>query len=486
MSNDIADKGYTHVHRLTPLFRFWQVIAAAVAIFAITNSEVIPAVFAFVTSGHGGIALAGLAVVVVVLVVACLAVWLLSGIWWRRMGYRMDDEEIAFRRGVLSTHLRTARYDRTQAVDVVEPFLPRLFGLASVRVETAGGEDSAIEIGYLPKKKAQALHDAVLHRVRNTTGTGTGDGDASATDVDAGLEQVSDVAADDDGAHTIVPPIPVQRSVAAVVLNPVVLIGVLAVVIALLFPVTWTFVVPVLIASVPTALKFLNSAWKFNAVLRTDARAGEGQIEIAYGLTERRRQTIRVDRIHAVRISQPILWRRFSWYTVHVNVAGYGADSGTNSGSTRLLPVGSKDQALEFMRLATGITEEETEHFADPDGFTNPTYRTPKSAFWATPIDRDQQAVTLIPATAEHTECAVVHAGRLTRRMAIINTPHIQELTYSRGPINRFMGVSNVRFHLVVGTVTMAAKQLRPEDAVELLQRLRHRPLPQLENASAN
>jgi putative membrane protein len=102
----------------------------------------------------------------VVLVVVFLLGWLLSWPWWRATRWRVGEEEISVRRGVLSTQLRTARFDRVQAVDLVEPLAPRLFRLAGVKVETAGGADSAVSVEYLPRVQAEELRDALLGRVR--------------------------------------------------------------------------------------------------------------------------------------------------------------------------------------------------------------------------------------------------------------------------------------------------------------------------------
>ena len=146
--------GFRRVHRLTPLLHFWSLILAILAVFLVqVNVELLGDIYTFFTDGHLGQALRGTAIALGGFVVVCLVIWLASGIWWRRLGFKLDDEEISLRRGVLSKSLRSARYDRTQAVDVVEDLIARIFGLASVRVETAGGTSSVIEIAYLKRPR---------------------------------------------------------------------------------------------------------------------------------------------------------------------------------------------------------------------------------------------------------------------------------------------------------------------------------------------
>ena len=138
-----SQPSFRRVHRLTPLLRLWSVILALIAAFALNvNMEALRDIFAFITGEHRGEALRDTALALAGFIAVCAVVWLASGLWWRRMGYQLGAEELSLRRGLLSVQLRTARYDRTQAVDVVEPVIARLFRLAAVRVETAGGQSS--------------------------------------------------------------------------------------------------------------------------------------------------------------------------------------------------------------------------------------------------------------------------------------------------------------------------------------------------------
>src|SRR5699024_4517357 len=114
-------------------------------------------IYAFFNDGHLGEAMRGTAIAVGGFILLCLILWFVSGIWWRRLGFKLGEEEISLRRGVLSKSLRSARYDRPQAVDVRESLIAPIFRLAAVRVETAGGTSSWIEIGYLQKSDAYVV-----------------------------------------------------------------------------------------------------------------------------------------------------------------------------------------------------------------------------------------------------------------------------------------------------------------------------------------
>ena len=443
---------FRRVHRLTPLLRLWSVILALIAAFALNvNLEALRDIFAFITGEHRGEALRDTAIALAGFVAVCAVVWLLSGLWWRRMGYQLGGDELSLRRGLFSTQLRTARYDRTQAVDVVEPVIARLFRLAAVRVETAGGQSSVIEIAYLKKADAEALREDILARVH---GAPTPAATAADTDIDA-------TVTDATSAHTLAPPaeepalvpeIPIARSLVAAALraSTLFLVGFLILVVVTRLPLSTAL--PVLVGALPNVWNVLDSSWRYTA------RADGEVLNITYGLADRRRQSIRLDRIHAVQITQPFLWRPLGWYEVRVSVAGYGASaSGKASGSTRILPVGTLAQARQFLPADAA-----------------PTYASPARAKWVSPLDYRQQTVAL---TGDY---VIVRNGRLNRRVKAIHTSHIQELTYRRGPISQALGLATVGLDLVQGPVRMDARNLTLADAAALLTQLRSRQLPGL------
>lgn len=432
---------FRHVHRLTPLLRFWTVILAAIAVAAVNiNATMLGIAYGWLTAGNILPVILGVAGFIAL----CGIIWLVSQVWWKATGFRLTDEEISLKKGVLSRQLRTARYDRIQAVDVVESVIARIFRLASVRVETAGGSDSVIEIAFLPRAEAEELRVEVLARAKGEV---------------AVQEEVVEVGA------PLIPEIPITRSLAGAALQGS-LIGAVAVIIGfLLSPLTWAASVPIIIGIFPTVWGQIDRSWKFTAFLDGDT------LNLSYGLADRRRQSIPLHRIHGVTVHQPILWRFFGWWYVKVSVAGYGVDTKQESSST-LLPVGSREQAVALLALVSPLDPEQIEASARPEGATTPTFTSPPSARWVSPIDLQQQAVTVL------IDAVVVHSGRLARRVKVVAPAHIQELSLTRGPLQQALGLCTVRFDLVPGPVMMAGEDLTPEDGRTLVDTLRQRKLP--------
>lgn len=428
---------YHRVHRMTPLLRLWSVILAVIAAFALNvNMEALRGIFAFVTGEHSAADLRDIGLALAGFIAVCAVVWLVSGVWWRQMGYQLGEEELTLRRGVISKQQRTARYDRTQAVDVVEPVIARLFRLAAVRVETAGGQSSAIEIAYLKKRDAEALRAEILSRVHG----------------EPHAEEPAEEQPAEEEDNVLIPEIPIARSLAAAALHVSTIVLLAALVFLVVTPMSLTITLPILLATVPRAWNVIDSSWRYTASLE------DGVLNITYGLADRRRQNIRLERIHAVQVTQPFLWRPFDWYETRVSVAGYGGmASGEGSGSTRIVPVGKRSQARQFLPADAA-----------------PTYASPARAKWVSPIDYRQQTVAL---TGDY---VIVRAGRFNRRVQAIELRHIQELTLRRGPISQLLGLATVELDLVQGPVSMAARNLALADAHALLNRLRSRDLPEL------
>lgn len=444
---------YRRVHRLTPLLRFWTLILALIAVF-IVNIDVAAIGVALAWVGSGS--LLPILLGTVAFIAACGMVWFVAQIWWRATGYRLTDEEVSLKRGVLNTQLRTARYDRIQAVDVVESVIARIFRLAAVRVETAGGGDSVIEIAYLPREEAEQLRAEVLGRARGNTAT-----------VDPAADPAADPTVDPEpGGRVIIPEIPITRSLIGAALQGLSIGAVLVVIGLVITPLTWAAAVPIAIGIVPVIWNQIDRSWHFTA------RLADETLHLSYGLADRRRQSIPLHRIHGVTAHQPILWRFTGWWYVQVSVAGYGSEASKGTGTTQVLPVGSREQAVALLALISPLDAATIEAAAQPEGATTPSFTSPPSARWVSPVDLHQQAVTLLA------DAVVVHRGRLARRVKIIHPSHIQELSLTRGPLQQLFGLCTVRFDLVPGPVSMAGEDLTPEHGRALLDALRQRELP--------
>lgn len=394
------------VHRLTPFLQFWRAIVLGVLflIFQVVQDGLDLALGGIQDHIHG--VLIGLGIALLVLLVVGAVFWFASGLWWRRISFTVDADEVTVRRGLFSKVEKSARREKIQAVDVVEALVPRLFGLAEVRIETAGGTESSLKIFYLEKHRAEMLRAELTGQ---------------------GVEPQNEL--------------PVARTIAAAALESLWLI--LGVIVSLLT--VPALLIPILIGLLPNLWRLFDMSWRFTADI-------DDSLRITYGLANRRRQSIPLDRIHAVELSQPLLWRIPGWWRIRATAIGYETTS-------VILPVATLDEAKDFAaQLGVPLN----------DVPITPTYRSPNRAKWVSPLAYKRQVV-------ETGEFITIFGGRLIRRSATIRGIHIQELSLSQGPIQRKLRLKNLRLDLVRGAVKMTARDLDESDADALLGILRRR-----------
>ena len=84
---------------------------------------------------------------------------------WRRLTYWFDDDgDLRVDSGVLTRKERRLQLSRLQSVDVVQPFVARLVGLAEVHVEVAGTGDSKAVLQFLTRAEADDLRNEIVAR----------------------------------------------------------------------------------------------------------------------------------------------------------------------------------------------------------------------------------------------------------------------------------------------------------------------------------
>jgi putative membrane protein len=155
-----ADRGdeadWQRLHPLTPLLKGGGLIAA-LGTLAVINFEDWPDVIdAGAAVGWHWVALAAAGLVALVLT------W--TVVWWRRAYFHITDSALEWASGVVFRARRTIRLDRVEAVDTVRPPISRLLGLVKLKIESAGGSGSSVELAYLKVSDAARWRHQILAR----------------------------------------------------------------------------------------------------------------------------------------------------------------------------------------------------------------------------------------------------------------------------------------------------------------------------------
>lgn len=418
-----AEAGWVRLHPLTPLLRGGRFLLLVLALV-----------------GQQGLRQAPPGPLLGVLVVAVLGGGLVGWLSWRAMRYRVTPTELQVESGVLTTRSRRVPLARVQAVDVVRPFYARVLGLAELRLEVVGGGDEAeAPLAFLSEDDAGRLRTQLLDL-------------AAGRQVLEGAEVAAEPEPDD--VLVIVPTGPlVWSTLLGFPLVSVVVFVLLVVVTAL---VDLRAVGPAVATSVwlvlgggSFAVKRILTEYGF-----TVAESPDG-LRLRHGLLDTRTQTIPPGRVQAVRIVEPLLWRRFDWVRVEVDVAGYsgGGDQQTTTGA--LLPVAPRALAVALVARVLGAPLPTADRPVPP------------AARWRAPLQVRRLRVGV---DARH---VVSTSGVLTTTTDVAPLAKVQSLRTTAGPWQRRLGLASLHVDTAGRTLPGAVLPHRAEaDARALLDEI--------------
>ncbi|WP_240646164.1 PH domain-containing protein [Georgenia sp. SYP-B2076] len=457
------EPAWRRVHKITPVLNAWKVIVAVLAFLAWQLTDDVTNLPAEVWDTVAQYRARAILAVVGGLALIALVATVYSLLSWRRMRFTVGEESIDLHTGILFRQERHARLNRVQAIDVVQPLLGRLFGLAQVRVETAGSGGSNVVIGYLREADAQDLRNEIMARTAGAPMPVAGSPVGVARPVVAAPERE-------------IVQVPAGRIVGSLLLSGSMIMFVLVMAVLVTAAIITRNFGP-FVGAFPAVLGWGGYLWsRFAGEFGFRAAISPDGIRLRHGLLETRTQTLPPGRVQAVVLSQPLLWRRRGWWRVEVNVAGYGINVPGNGGAveTVLLPVGSRGEALTALWLVLpdlGVDEAEPvlDAALEGHGGAGGFLTSPRASRWLDPLTWRRNGLR-ITRTA-----LLVRRGRLARQLAVVPHERTQSLALQQGPLERRLGVADLHAHSVPGPVTAVATHLEAHLAGALLLEQAHR-----------
>lgn len=433
----------------------------------------------FLASGY---LLIGLAVVLGLLLLL-VALFYIS---WRLHTFRVTDEIVEVRSGVLFRTHRRARLDRIQGVAVNRPLFARLLGAAKLDVEVAG-QDANVQLSYLGTAASDALRADILRLASGSRAVAT-DAPAPASIVNGSAgslidRRVAELLAPELDPDTAPPEsvvrVPTGRLIGSTLLSGssvwlLVLAGVVVTGVVLTLTVSREFVwTLVTLAPITIGLGsyLVNRVIKF---LRYSIAATPDGVRIGYGLFSIRNDTLPPGRIHSVAVSQSLVWRPADWWTVRVNRASRGSSSGDGQSqqNTVVLPVGSRDDVFKVLELllpellAAGGGDLRTllEHGLAGKGGDDEFTTSPRRAAPLRWFSWRRNGFALFPGVA------LLRRGAIWRELVIVPTPRIQSVAVEQGPLERTLRLAGVHLHTVTGPISPRIGALSSADAQTLFR----------------
>lgn len=445
---------WQRVHPASPFVHGWLAIVGLIYVYY-TNTDELSWSERFEGPRLGWTAAIGSAALLVILVFYALS--------WYFTRYRLSETHVYVNSGMLFRSQKQARIERVQAIDIAQPLVARLLGLAELRFDVADGSDSVMRLAFLKKADAHRLRGVILDRAHAAPhgsappapGPQTGTADHPAPAADTG--------------QLIVSRVPAGRLLGSLLLRIPTIVGLLF---ALFFAVMVLLgnagalagVIPALLGFGGWLYKELNNSWNFTAS-NTDTG-----LRISRGLADTRQQSIPAGRVQAVKISAPALWRPLGWYRIEVNALGLG--EGAES-ETLVMPVGDFDSVCQVMWILLpdlGVNEQRAVlHTALSTGAHHGFTTSPASARLISPGAWRHQGYL-------HTDTVLItRYGWLARVASFIPHRRIQGVTWHQGPLERRRGLAGVRVHSAGGSIMGYAHQIDSRQALELFEAQAHR-----------
>jgi putative membrane protein len=441
-----------------------------------------------VNRGLVGWAIAGVAVVIVLVII---------GFWlsWRMHTFRVTDEAVEVRSGILFRSHRSARLDRIQGINVNRPVFARLFGTAKLEISVAG-QSGNVQLSYLGSALADGLRADVLRLASGARAEKAAAQAAQVTDAPV----MTDAATAPDAAVASVPSangratvstvighrvdeflapeldpnlappesvvhLPLGRVVASTLLGGSTVWAIILVAIIVIGVSTgqlW-----VLFSFVPAAIGLVSYLWsRITKSLRYSIAGTPDGVRIGHGLLSTGNQTIPPGRIHAIEAQQWILWRPFGWWSIRINVAGQSVNAGSDAAQrTLVLPVGTVADVHRVLALLLPDAAASVDAFVDAglvgrdgDGFS----RTPRRAAWLRPFSWRRIGWNVVDGVA------LIRRGWLLRSLTLAPLARMQSVAIHVGPVKRMLRLAAVRIHTVAGPV-YATLPVADRDEADLL-----------------
>ena len=376
---------------------------------------------------------------------------------WLRTKYWIEADELRVDTGVVSRQSRRIRVDRIQGIDIAQPFVARLFGLAELRIDVAGGGAREGSLAFLPLKDAQALRETLLRRRDAVRGGEQHGGEEHGEGPDATAS--AELAA--PAPEQVVTRLDLGTLLVSLLLSPetvgfVVSALVLGGVLVFFGQVGGVAgVVPVVLGFALAQFRKLSAYYNFTVTASSAGPASS--LHVRRGLFELNAQTVNLSRVQGVVVTEPLMWRGFGWARLDVAIAGKvrNEENGKPSAST-VMPVAPRAQVLALARTLLADS-------GGPDPEAVVLTPPPTRARWVAPVRRRFMA------SGVGTDLVVSREGVLTRRTHIVPHARVQSLQLHQRPWQRLLGLADLQVDSPPGRVKVRARHRDAFEARALL-----------------
>ncbi|MEU5321354.1 PH domain-containing protein [Streptomyces sp. NPDC021056] len=404
------------LHPVTPLRRAWAPVAVLIG-WAVHDPDQTQRQLTRLTP----------TVLLIVLALFVPAAALYGFLTWWYTHFAVTEAELRIRTGLVFRRTAHIRLERIQAIDVTQPLLARVAGVAKLKLDVIG-TDKKDELAFLGEREARALRAELLARA-------------------AGFAPETAHEVGEAPARELLRTPPRDLAIALVLTGATWATLAAALVVP---PVLW-FATHSLWTVLATGVPLLGAAGASSVgrfVGEYDWTVGESPdgLRIDHGLLDRTHETVPPGRVQTVRIVEPLLWRRRGWVRVELDVAG--------SSNSVLVPVAPREVAEAIVaRVLPGVV------VPPPSALSRP----PRRAGRCVPVWWRGYGLAVTDAVFASRQ------GLLRRSLALVPHAKVQSVRLAQGPWQRLWRLAAV--HVDTGANKTVTARLRDvEEAAELLR----------------
>ncbi|MFF4270073.1 PH domain-containing protein [Streptomyces sp. NPDC001536] len=404
------------LHPVTPLRRAWAPVAVLIG-WAVHDPDQAQRQLTRLTP----------TVLLIVLAVFVPAAALYGFLTWWYTHFAVTEAELRIRTGLVFRRTAHIRLERIQAIDVTQPLLARVAGVAKLKLDVIG-TDKKDELAFLGERDARALRAELLARA-------------------AGFAPETAHEVGEAPARELLRTPPRDLAIALVLTGATWATLAAALVVP---PILW-FATHSLWTVLATGVPLLGAAGASSVgrfVGEYDWTVGESPdgLRIDHGLLDRTHETVPPGRVQTVRIVEPLLWRRRGWVRVELDVAG--------SSNSVLVPVAPREVAEAIIaRVLPGVV------VPPPSALSRP----PRRAGRCVPVWWRGYGLAVTDAVF------AARTGLLRRSLALVPHAKVQSVRLAQGPWQRVWRLADV--HVDTGANKTVTARLRDaEEAAELLR----------------
>ena len=440
---------WARLHPLTPVLRGWKALGVVAAITAQDGIR------------RGGFSGTQLWITLAIV----LPVFSIGGyLSWLRRRWRVDGGDLQLDYGVLTRKSRRVPLARLQAIDVVRPLLARALGLAELRIEVVGHGSTEANLAYLTEDEALVVRAHLLDLAHLPGGGKVAPNPPPAGSTETAPAPTSTpvpgTAAGQWGpaGEAVLVTVPPARFVVSLLISATggfAAIFIAAIVLALtLTPAAGGAIIAALLPIGATLYYRFTVEFGFTVSLSPQG------VRLKHGLLDTRHQTVPRGRVQAIRVVEPLLWRRLGWVRLEVDVAGYrgrgvgGAEERAAIGV--LLPVAPRAQAEQLIQTVLPGLRLSAIKASKP----------PKRARWRAPLSWH-----FLSGAFDH-GWSVTTYGRLKRVTDVVPQDKLQSVRLVEGPVQRRLGLATVHLDTAGRNVHAAFRHRDRREAAELTDTL--------------